>query len=233
MTLGAAMVPPRPGLRRFLRRLLGLTITLASFGAVVLVGQACGWLTATNAPALAARAADGKAQLLAVALRQLPPDGRPGEARFASEAAAVDSTLLRVDYRGTATAVFTFRLVGEATTGPFDGRRTVSAVRCYALDWSPPRLGRPTPVTCPTLPRVAPDALTAGQLVSGLTAGGAGLPAADNRPGTTPPPYLALGTRGACAFAARQPDGTRLAWPAPVLSQCTTDAARQAAEFTD
>ncbi|WP_370096560.1 hypothetical protein [Streptacidiphilus sp. MAP12-20] len=227
------MAPPRFGLRRVTwRRLLGLSITLASFAAVALVGQAFGWLTAPNAPALAARAADGKAQLLAMALRQLPADGRPGEARFAEAADVVDSMLLRADYPGAGEAVLTVRLVGQVTTGAFDGRSTVSAVRCYTLDWRPPQLGDPVAVPCPALPAVPADALTAGELVAGLTAEGAGLPGADDRSGPTPDPYLALGVPGACALAVRSPDGSRVAWPAPLLSPCTVDAARQAAAFT-
>lgn len=209
---------------RALKRLAGVALTFAVLVAVALVGQAAGRLTAPHARQLAGRAADGEARLLAMALRQLPVDQVPAEARFEATAAGVPSELLSVEVRSAGDAVLTVRLAGSATAGAFGGRRTATVVRCYTLDWQPPQVGDPVATHCPDMPQVPAGALSGAELAAGLNEGTSG-----ERIGPTG--AFATGQRGACAFAVAEPSGRVLAWPAPVLAPCTTDAAREAAGF--
>ncbi|MEY9940688.1 hypothetical protein [Streptacidiphilus sp. MAP5-3] len=254
---GLVELRPLGVLRRVcgLRRLGGVVLTLAVVASVAVVGQAAGWLADPPPGQLATQAADGEARLLALALRQIPPDGLPDEARFAETATSVPSELLRVDVRRPGDAVLTVRLVGQASSGAFDGRSAATVVRCYAMDWQP----------------VQP--VRSGGSVVGRTGGSVGGPAADGAgdgagdivgdPVPTACPALpgvpagvpsgselaaelnagstgertsragvfATGQPGACAFAETEPSGRLLAWAAPLLAPCTTAAAREAAAF--
>ena len=204
------------------RRILGLAITLAAFAAVAFVGQAFGWLTDAQANTRAEQAADGQARLVVMALRQLTPNGEPGESRFAEVASGLDALLVRDEYRGTAGTVLTIQVHGRSTAGAFGGRRVVEVTRCYAVDWQPPAVADPQPAPCPALPTVPEQAPTGVRLAQQLnTIGGLGSG-----------PYLAVGVPGACAFGEESRRGF-VAWPAPSLALCDAAEAAKAASFTD
>jgi hypothetical protein len=204
------------------RRLLGLAITLAAFAAVAFVGQAVGWLTDAQSSARAAQAADGRAHLLVLALRQLAPNGQPAEARFAQVGSGLGAVLVRDDSRGPAGALLTVQITAHATTGAFGGRQDVDVARCYAVDWRPPHVSNPALVRCPGVPSVPDGMEGAGQLAQDLnTIGGLGTG-----------PHLAAGVNGACAFGEQSRNGF-LAWPAPTLTPCDATHAAAAALFRD
>ncbi|MBF9070201.1 hypothetical protein [Streptacidiphilus fuscans] len=240
-----------------LRRVGGVVITLGVVASVAVVGEAAsGWLADPPPGQLAAQAADGEARLLALALRQLPPDGLPDEARFAETATAVPSELLRVDVRRPGDAVLTVQLVGQASSGAFDGRSAATVVRCYAMDWQPAKAGGPSGGSGGS-GGSAGSGGPAGGPVSGLAADVVGDPvptacpalpvvpagapsgselAAELNAGSTGERasragVFATGQPGACAFAETRPSGRLLAWAAPLLAPCTNAAAREAAAF--
>ncbi|SEM27656.1 hypothetical protein [Streptacidiphilus jiangxiensis] len=224
---GPGLVPPGPLRPPRLtvptwRRLLGLAITLASVAAVAFVGQSFGWMTDAQASTRAAQAADGHARLVAMALRQLVPDGEPGEARFAGVAAGLDAVLVRDDYRGPTETVLIVQVHGRTMAGAFGGRRVVDVVRCYALDWRPPDVADPQLVPCPDMPAVPPSSPAAQELAQQLNGLG----------GLGSGPYLAAGIPGACAFGEYRSQGF-LAWPAPVTARCDAAEVAKAATFVD
>ena len=204
------------------RRLLGLAITLAAFAAVVLVGQAVGWLTAAQSSERAAQAADGQAHLLVLALRQLTPDGAPAEARFAQVSSGLGAVLLRDAPRGPGESLLTVQITGHTDAGAFGGHQSVDVERCYAVDWRPPAVSDPAPTRCPALPSV-PDGMEGAQQLAQDLNGVGGVGAGR---------YLAAGVLGACAFGEQSRNGF-LSWPAPVLTPCDAGDAAKAATFRD
>ncbi|WP_042368475.1 hypothetical protein [Streptacidiphilus neutrinimicus] len=221
---GSDVVPLRPTRLTVptWRRLLGLAITLAAFAAVAFVGQAVGWLTAAQSSARAAQAADGRAHLLVLALRQLAPNGEPAEARFAQVGGGLGAVLMRDDPRGAAGMLLTVQITAQATTGAFGGRHEVNVARCYAVDWRPPEVSNPTSVRCPGVPEIPDGMEGAGQLAQDLnTIGGLGTGR-----------YVAAGVNGACAFGVQSRNGF-LAWPAPSLTPCDASHAAAAAAVRD
>jgi hypothetical protein len=204
------------------RRLLGLAITLAAFAAVAFVGQAVGWLTAAQSSTRAAQAADGRAHLLVLALRQLAPNGEPAEARFAQVGSGLGAVLVRDDSQGPAGALLTVQITAHATTGAFGDHEGVNVARCYAVDWRPPYVSNPAPVRCPSMPSVPDGMEGAAQLSQDLNAIG----------GIGAGPHLAAGVNGACAFGEQSRNGF-VAWPAPTLTPCDAAHAATAALFRD
>ncbi|WP_160311110.1 hypothetical protein [Streptacidiphilus anmyonensis] len=204
------------------RRLLGLAITLAAFAAVAFVGQAVGWLTAAQSSARAAQAADGRAHLLVLALRQLAPNGQPAEARFGQVGGGLGAVLVRDDPRGAAGMLLTVQITAHATTGAFGGRQEVSVARCYTVDWQPPEVSGPTSVRCPVTPEVPDGMEGAAQLAQDLNSIG----------GLGTGKYVAAGVNGACAFGVQSRNGF-LAWPAPTLTPCDATHAAAAAAVQD